>query len=341
MIREKNTLIKYLIFIIISLSSCSNLFEDEPGTDPVTVFENIWNTFNEEYAPFEERGVNWLAEYQEFRSQVNQNSTEDDLFNALSGLLATLDDGHVTLTVPGKEIFVSNRIIREKIDDQLFDMDLITSGYLEQGFIKGEEDSYIYGKVKGENLGYIYLKYIDESLYVFDEFLDSFENSSGIIIDLRHNDGGDFTYSFSEMRRLVNEKQFVFRSKTKNGTGKDDYTPWKEWFVEPSGRFFNKPVVVLTDRYTISAGERTVMALGSLAGVTVIGDTTNGAHGTMIGREASNGWYYSLVPQKVELANGQSLEGTGLPPDVYVKTNPDEMNSGTDRVLATAIQTLK
>lgn len=337
---RKIILVKILI-ISFALSACNSMYEDEPANDPVAIFENVWNTFNEEYAPFEERGVDWSAEYQRFRTQVNQNSTEEDLFNALSGLLATLDDGHVTLTVPGKEIFVSNKIIRERKDDQLFNIDMITSGYLEQGFKKGEEDSYIYGKILSDNIGYIYLKYIGDNLSVFNEFLDKFENSSGIIIDLRHNDGGDFTYSFSEMRRLASEKQFVFRSKTKNGKGKNDYTPWKEWFIEPNGRFFSKPVVVLTDRYTISAGERTVMALRSLPGVTVVGDTTNGAHGTMIGREAANGWFYSLVPQKVELADGQSMEGIGLAPDIYVKNSPEEMISGNDKVLTTAIQILR
>jgi carboxyl-terminal processing protease len=95
---------------------------------------------------------------------------------------------------------------------------------------------------------------------------------------------------------------------------------------------------VLTDRYTISAGERSVMAFKTLPNVTLMGDTTNGAHGTMIGRELANGWFYSLVPQKVELFDGKSYEGIGLAPDIPVKNQLSEIESGTDKILQTAIE---
>ena len=97
---------------------------------------------------------------------------------------------------------------------------------------------------------------------------------------------------------------------------------------------------MLTDRYTISAGERAVMAFKTLPNVTLMGDTTNGAHGTMIGRELANGWFYSLVPQKVELFDGNTYEGTGLAPDVYSKNTMAEINSGIDNTLQKAIDEL-
>src|SRR5690606_5141165 len=116
---------------------------------------------------------------------------------------------------------------------------------------------------------------------------------------------------------------------------------WKEWHIEPAGSYVDKPIVVLADRYTISAGERALMAFGTLPQVTVMGDTTNGAHGTMIGRELPNGWFYALVPQKVELPDGQSYEGIGLAPDVFAKNTPAEMTAGTDRTLELAVQHLR
>lgn len=333
--------IKYAFVIVcLLLSGCSGFFDDPPANRPDAIYDDVWNTFNEEYAPFEERNVNWSDEYDKFRSGLNENSTDEELFHALTGLLGTLNDGHVTLTAPEREVFNSNSIIRLKVNDELFNTGVIRNNYLEKDYSTGEEESYIYGTIKGENIGYIFFDYIGENLFVMEEFLDKFESSDGLIIDLRHNQGGDFTYSFSEMGRLTDRRCFAFRSKTKNGKGKNDYTPWKEWYLEPSGRHFGKPIAVLTDRYTISAGERTVMALREIPGVTVIGDTTSGAHGTMIGRETSNGWYYSLVPQKVELPDGRSLEGIGLPPDIFVRNNITELLSGTDRVLESAIDIL-
>lgn len=99
--------------------------------------------------------------------------------------------------------------------------------------------------------------------------------------------------------------------------------------------------MVLTDRFTIGAGERTVMVFKTLPNAVLIGDITNGAHGTMIGRELANGWFYSLVAQKVELSDGKSYEGIGIAPDIFVKNDISEINAGTDIVLQSAIGKIK
>ena len=98
---------------------------------------------------------------------------------------------------------------------------------------------------------------------------------------------------------------------------------------------------MLIDRYTISAGERAVMAFDVLPNVLLVGETTNGGQGTQIGRELANGWFYTLVTQKVELSNGQSYEGIGLAPDVEMKNTQEEINAGLDKVLQFAIEELK
>ena len=319
--------------------SCESLFTEQPANHPEAIFENLWTTFNEEYAPFEERNVNWQAQYNQFRPLVSASSTDEELFSVISQMLGQLDDGHVSLTAPGRDVFFSNRIMNELIDDELFSIPVVKT-YLEPGYSEGEENSYIYGKIKNENVAYIYFDYVADNFFKLNTFLDEYPGVKGYIIDMRHNQGGDFTYCFSEIGRLTDQSRYVFRSKTKNGKGQDDYTGWHEWYIEPDGEYISKPIVVLTDRYTISAGERAVMAFKTLPNVTLIGDTTNGAHGTMIGRELANGWFYSLVPQKVELFDGNSYEGTGLAPDVYSKNAMEEINSGIDKTLEKAIDEL-
>lgn len=333
---------KYTLFIIITLflSACEKMFNEPPANNPEAVFENLWNTFNEEYAPFEERNVDWLAAYNTYRPLISQNTTNDGLYNTISQMLAILDDGHVSLTAPGKNVFFSNKFRRELIDDELFNKQIIKT-YLETDYKEGVEESYIYGKIKNENVGYIFFDYIGENFFTLNDFIEEYDQMNGFIIDLRHNKGGDFTYCFSEIGRLTNQSRYVFKSKTKNGKGQNDYTDWKEWHIQPKGEYINKPIIVLTDRYTISAGERSVMAFKTLPNVTIVGDTTNGAHGTMIGRELANGWFYSLVPQKVELYDGQSYEGKGLAPDIFAKNTLSEINSGIDKTFQFAIDELK
>ena len=86
---------------------------------------------------------------------------------------------------------------------------------------------------------------------------------------------------------------------------------------------------------------RAVMAFKTLPGVITMGDTTNGAHGTMIGRELINGWFYSLVPQKVEMFDGKSYEGNGLAPDIYIQNTGEDISEGRDRVMESAVGQLK
>ncbi len=327
------------LFFFLSVG-CENMITEPPANNPEAVFEQLWTSFNEEYALFEERHVNWDSLYNEFRPTISQETDNDELFTVLAGLLVSLNDGHVSLTAPNREVFFSNKYRREWIGDELFSLPLIKN-YLEKGYKSGADDSYLYGKIKNENIAYIFFDYVGENFYVLNDFLVKYENTLGYVIDLRHNTGGDFTYCFSEMGSLTDQPRFVFRSKTKNGKGEDDYTPWKEWYIKPNEEYIDKSIAVLTDRFTISAGERAVMAFKTLPNVTVLGDTTNGAHGTMIGRELTNGWFYSLVPQKVELFDGKSYEGIGLAPDVFIQNTTADISAGSDKVLELAINKLK
>jgi carboxyl-terminal processing protease len=326
---------------LIILQGCSSFFEAEPSNNPEAIFESFWKTFDEEYAVFEERGVDWDDQYTAFRPSVTASTSDDELFALLAQMIEPLDDGHVSLTAPGREIFFANEIRREKIDDELFNTDIIKTNYLEPGYEVGEEESYIYGKIKNENVAYIFFKYVGDNFFILNDFLNTYSDANGYIIDLRHNDGGDFTYCFSEIGRLVDQERFAFRSRTKNGTGDDDYTDWFSWTVKPEGDYIDKSIVVLTDRYTISAGERAVMAFRVLPNVTIVGDTTNGAHSTMIGRELANGWFFSIATQKVELADGHSYEVIGVAPDVVLKNTIDEINAGVDGVLGYAVDQLR
>jgi len=65
------------------------------------------------------------------------------------------------------------------------------------------------------------------------------------------------TDAFSEIGRLTNEERFTHRSNTINGPEKGDFTAWYEWNIYPSGAYFDKPLILLTDRYTIGLKYRT------------------------------------------------------------------------------------
>ncbi len=339
----KNNLLFLLAFaaMLLALPACEKtFFEPEPAEDAVAVFESLWTAFKEDYGPFEDRGIDWDDIYEQFRPLVSENTTQEGLYQVLTQMLAVLDDGHVNLVTPGKPVFRSNTWFRERTDDSLFNLQVVKNYYLTAGFKSGIEESYVEGLID-DKVAYVWFDYVGDNWSVLNELLEKYHDKQGLIVDLRHNQGGDFTYAFANMGRLTNEKRLIFSSQTKNGPRAGDFTDWHDWHLEPSGTFWNKNIVVLIDRYTISAGERAVMAFRTLPQVTMVGDTTNGATSTMIGRELANGWNYSIATQKVKLFDGQSYEGIGLAPDIRVINSLEALKNGRDVVLEKALEILE
>lgn len=332
----KNLFKHILIVLTVGVFGCKDgFFQPEPQNNPEALFENLWQEFDQHYAPFEERNVNWDEAYTTFRPRVNAQTSDAELIAIFKEMLSTLDDSHVELTVPGQNVWKANRIVNEKIDDELFDLEMIKSEYLNNNFKVNGFDNNTYGWIG--DIGYVHMRWVSDNTFVFEDILDHFADARGLIIDYRHNGGGQFMWGFDNFSRLTREKRFTHKTKTKNGPGKYDYTDWFEWYLEPAGEYFDKPIVFLTDRYTISAGERMTYAMKTLPNVTHLGDSTNGSIGTKVARELANGWKYTIVTQKVEGFDTEYYEGKGIPPDIYVKNTSEEMSQGIDRTLEMAL----
>ena len=328
---------RYLLPILfVALTGCSGFFQPEPANDPEAIFEDLWQRFHDDYAGFESRNVDWDAQYDIFRPMITASTTDEELNEVLHQLLAVLDDGHVSLmTSIDQEKFASNIYYRTRLEDELFDLDLIKTNYLNNNYEQNGNDFNPFGWIG--NIGYVHFEFASDNMMYLPDMLDQFADADGLIIDLRHNGGGDFTWALNAMERLTNEKRLVFRSRSKNGPGPDDYTELFDWYLEPGGTYFDKQIVLLTDRYTISAGERATLILDALPNVIHIGDSTNGAFSAVLGGELANGWMYSFAPQQVYFIDGIDYEGTGMIPDILIKNTMDEMAAGIDQNLETAL----
>lgn len=247
--------------------------------------EELWRTFDELYAVFPERGVDWNATYSQFTPLVNNGLSDDSLFNVLTAMLEPLDDAHVQLVRPGQRVWSSNRVYRELVDNDLFRLDVVSQNYLTDIRTTGEEESLTtYGRIAGQPIGYIHFPTISDTWAELDSACyPTWAASEGLIIDLRHNQGGDFTWALNELDQLNGAARPIFRSRTKNGSGADDYTPWTTWQLDGGPVSAQGPwIVFITDRYTVSAAERLVMMLRSMDNTVHLGDTTNGVLSTVI-----------------------------------------------------------
>jgi C-terminal processing protease CtpA/Prc len=308
-----------------------------PQKGPEESFEQFWGEFDEMYGGFDLRDVDWDDVYDRYRPLVRDDMSDDEFFEVLADLLAETDDGHVHLWAPGQHMFYANRIYRDKIGYELFDIELVREQYLDGDFETNEEDYYTLGTLE-DGTTYLHLKGIDESTNILNDARKRADSSGKLILDLRHNRGGDMTWAFHALGEWTKDDRVVSYNRTRNGPERTDFSDWYTSKIEGRGSNIDFPVVVLIDRFTISAGERLVLALDAFDDVTFVGQPTNGSVATAFGREMLNGWYYTLAVQEVMNPDRRtSIEGVGFSPDFFVENDLEELNNGTDAVLQAAL----
>lgn len=321
------------VVVVVGLMGCGDLMLD-PGTgnSGEAIYRELWETFDEQYAPFAQRGVDWDAAFD--RHLPAPGADDAAVYEAATALLAELDDGHVTLAAPGEPVFVAKRTFREGT----FEGDL-NLGLIFQQMVDGPHTSGAarYGLLE-DDIAYVHVATWSDPIPDLDGLMEFMRNRAAVVVDLRHNPGGDFTNGFPMVARFADQRRLAFTTLTKTGLGPGDLGQEVEWFIEPDGSFqYAGPVVVLTNGFTNSAAERTLMGFRVLPHVTVVGSVTAGNHGEKVGGELSNGWHYSVVPQVVIAADGMSYEGPGLPPDIVVENTAAEVASGLDRQFEVAV----
>jgi carboxyl-terminal processing protease len=340
---------KYKIALLLvaglALASCDKLLLGEKeANNPVNNFDVLWGDFDKMYGGFAVKDVDWDSLCNVYRPLVNETTTDVELFHVFSSLLDNLDDNHVTL-IPvntGLPSYQSGIVGRLKTFSD-FSLSAIANNYLDS--IIRYSGTILYGRLK-ENVGYIVLGGMEEGIdnyeKAFDYLFEYFKNTEGLVVDIRNNPGGNDQESVYIAGRFVEDTKTGFKFRLKNGPGHQDFTPFYEYTIRPTGKSrYSKGVVVLTHRFTISAAETFAMAMSLNEHVTLVGDTTSGAFSDMNSRELPNGWVYTISIGDWRASDGTSYEGVGFPPDIVVQNDSADVAAGRDEALEKAISILK
>jgi len=162
------------------------------------------------------------------------------------------------------------------------------------------------------------------------------------VLDIRDNGGGEDEVSRLIASFFATEEKSYQKVRFKIGPEPDDFDEERTWTVAPTDlNNYQEPVVLLTDRYSISAAETFSLAMRTMDHVTHVGDTTTGAFSDTVVREMPNGWYFTLPIADVRDHTGKSWESIGLPPEVLVEGNPALIDAGQDVMLEKAVEVLR
>jgi hypothetical protein len=327
-----------LIFVVITQGCEKIYFKNEPDNSPVTNFEIFTKDFDRNYSQFVIRQINWDSISNIYRLKINLNSSNQDLFNVFNEMIQLLKDGHVNLYSPIGVASYNNLFPTNYRGNQLINANkYISFSSLYNSAIES-------GTVNSYNIGYIQVNTFYSSEFgnadprynLIDNILQQNKDKDGIIIDVRGNGGGNGDNALTIASRFADKRRLYYKQKYKNGPGKNDFSDWVNFYLDPQGEVqFTKPVVVLMSRCTFSAAEIFVSAMRVFPNVTLVGDTTTGGIGNPVYRELPNGWSYRLSTSIGALADGSIIDGKGIVPDVTII--PLKTDTTTDIMLEKAI----
>jgi hypothetical protein len=335
--------------------SCGQTADDSPQVN----YAIFWQTFAEQYPFFELHHLNWRAVDNKFRPQVTAATKPAELFKIFRRMIEPLQDAHTGLFAPDlKEDFEGWRSKPNHLeeDDWKKVSKLLESSYMQQrlrSFCKGR----VQFAIVKHTVGYLritaFYDYVDtksnaDALEVLRLALDGiFEDAAKLttlVIDVRLNKGGDDNLALEIASRLTMKKYLAYAKVARNNLdGAPRFTEPQEVWVMPSTRpCFHGSVVLLTGPDTVSAGETFTMALMEREPhVTRIGLNTQGVFSDVLRRRLPNGWRFQLPNETYLTKEGQSFDGSGVPPEIHTPFfSPGDIERGRDSALEAALQIL-
>jgi len=189
---------------------------------------------------------------------------------------------------------------------------------------------------------------------VLDEFFRLTKDPSidGLILDLRGNPGGQVVDLDFLIGRLITSPGYFSNTRTKNGSGRLDYTPWVKGYVhpQPGATNFTKPIAVLVDNNSVSMAEMTSLAVKHIFPKSkLIGEKTWGGTGQIpqndtryLGGQFTAANFVHVYMAGVEFRdkNLVSYENKGITPDIQIAYDPDAIQRNVDVQLEKAVATV-
>lgn len=332
--------------MIVFLIGCDkSILDDTIDNSPQDNFQIFWEDFDQHYGLFEARQWDWNSIYADYQPLIDENTSDEELWNYFKEMISYLDDSHTSIYDPAKEIEFESGSEENAAAEEAFSLHTVVDHYLTDWTQLDlvEDEVHLYGRIKDKPIGYVFFSDFEMSeTNFFDEILKELEGVEALILDLRNNTGGVDEIAAEIAGRFAIQEELVYTVQTRNGVNHDDFTEKTSYFSSPFGsQNFSKPVILLTDKITVSAAEVFMNYMKSFPQVTQIGDVTAGDFSSIgMRRFLPNGWQYRYSTMMYLLTDGTSLDGVGHIPDITVLNTEEAIQNNSDLVLEEAFSFL-
>lgn len=376
----QNSFVCILIFLF--LSSCK---KQEINISPTPknfaeIFDTFWYKMNDQYGYWDIEKTNWDSVYIHYKPLFNALSNSDaDQRKAVMyfrKMTARIVDGHYRITFNQKPLLdsiINPSINRKSLDTKFhapYNYSELVIPYLDSGYYSAKgsiiSDNALIRVITGtikQNLLYFNCNFfslnrsfeagdiqIQQALSYFFSKLNNSSNLKGIILDLRNNYGGEISDLNYLAGKLVTDNTLFGYTRSKTGLGRVSYLPWVEARIIHDPAYHNPyPIIILTDSFTASLCETTIIALKANQRCLTIGENTYGATGPLSDPKIFNsgsfnvGEIMNIETSSVEFktVDNKIIESQGIAPDINIPFNIRTISTGVDSQLEAAISILK
>lgn len=298
--------------------------------------DELRRSIEEDYSHRDLRGVDWDKLFARRASRLEAAKTPAEFATEAGRLLAKAKDVHIWLTVGDQTFGTYQRRIKPNYD----------AGKLPERVPHWQRRSACVatGRFEGD-IGYILIeswehKYA-QALEAASDALDEFSDTTGLIVDLRPNSGGDENLARQFAGCFVEQPCVYARHVNRAVDERGGFTrPFDRVLTPTAGRAtYQGKVVVLMGPVNMSSAEGFLLMMRQVPGCKLVGATSYGASGNPQATALPNGVTVYLPSWKAMTADGDGIEGVGLEPDVEVKTTRSSFRRA-DPVLAKALELL-
>lgn len=326
-----------LIGLLLLLTSCENItFAPDVSDDSQSVFDYLWTIADEYYSFFDVKNVDWDEVYTRYDAQIDTDTPSDTLFDILANMMNELKDGHVNLV---SKYNISNFDI-SLLGPENIDTRVLYEYYLSERYRTGP---FTHTFLHQDSIAYIRYDSFSNSFdadqlnFIFKRY----ENTQGLILDLRQNGGGNVNNVFSILYRICGTEEVMYHTIIKSGPDHDEFSEASVVSSSPvtSDSVYTGPVVVLIDRGSFSASSFFALCTKAFDNITLMGDTTGGGLGIPNGGQLPNGWTYRFSISRTLTPAGDNYEN-GVPPEIVSILDPAQTAQGIDNVIEDAVNYL-
>ncbi|MBO6050484.1 MAG: peptidase S41 [Bacteroidales bacterium] len=198
-----------------------------------------------------------------------------------------------------------------------------------------QTDSICY-KDLGDSIGYVSMDDITEAWV--KRIADTLHSTKGLILDLREYPNETINYKFYAI--LANKSRPFFKATEANMNNPGQFTFSKPVYTGKGKQAYPGKIAILINEESQSHAEFCTMMYRTLPNSIVIGNTTAGADGNVVGIQLPGGVcsYFSGIG--IYYPDGTETQRVGIIPDIYVWPTVQGIRDGRDEILEKALEWL-